>query len=129
MASPSRLPIPRLFGRRRRRPETCHWLSSQAGHGLVMAFVPNEIWIHENDSVTWKLATDEAHTVSFLYEPQSAIVGVLPYPVAQQRPSNAIGCTAYGSAMSPNPSAYDPSGTLGLQCVHSGAAASRGALG
>ena len=94
----------------------------------VMAFVPNEIWIHENDTVTWKLATDEAHTVSFLYEPQPATVGVLPYPAAQQRPSNAIGCTAYGSAMSPNPSAYDPSGTLGLQCVHSGAAASGGAL-
>src|SRR5256885_2112732 len=25
-----RLPIPRLFGRRRRRPETCHWLGGAA---------------------------------------------------------------------------------------------------
>jgi plastocyanin len=94
----------------------------------VMAFIPNEIWIHENDSITWKLATDEAHTVTFLNQPQPATVGVPPYPAAQQRPSNANGCAAYGSAMSPDDSAYDPSGTSGLQCVHSGAAASGGAL-
>ena len=29
----------------------------------AMAFVPNEIWIHQNDSITWTHATDEGHTV------------------------------------------------------------------
>ena len=32
----------------------------------VLAFLPNEIWIHEGDTITWVFATDEIHTVSFL---------------------------------------------------------------
>lgn len=94
----------------------------------AMAFIPNEIWIHQNDTITWTLATEEDHTVTFLYEPQPATLGVGPYPAAQQRPSNAVGCTAYGGAITPSGSSYDPSGAAGLQCVHSGAAASGGAL-
>jgi plastocyanin len=94
----------------------------------AMAFLPNEIWIHQNESITWTMATDEAHTVTFLYQPSPASPGVGPYPAAQQRPSNAVGCTAYGGAASPNGSAYDPNGQAGLQCVHSGAAAAGGAL-
>jgi len=30
------------------------------------AFLPNELWIHEGDSVTWTFASDEPHTVTFL---------------------------------------------------------------
>ena len=30
------------------------------------AFLPNELWIHEKDSVTWTFASDEPHTVTFL---------------------------------------------------------------
>jgi len=86
----------------------------------VMAFVPNEIWIHQNDSITWTHATDEGHTVTFLYQPQPATLAVGPYPAAQQRPSGAVGCTAYGGATSADGSAYDPSGVAGLQCVNSG---------
>ena len=103
-------------------------LASGCQAAQAMAFVPNEIWVHQNDTITWKLATDEAHTVTFLYQPTPATAGVPPYPAAQQRPSNAVGCTAYGGAMSASGSSYDPSGTNGLQCVHSGAAASGGAL-
>jgi plastocyanin len=103
-------------------------LASGCAAAQAMAFVPNELWIHQNDSVTWTMATDEAHTVTFLYQPQPATVGVPPYPAAQQRPSNAVGCSAYGGAISADNSSYDPSGSLGLQCVHSGAAASGGAL-
>ena len=103
-------------------------LASGCGATQAMAFVPNELWIHQNDSVTWTMATDEAHTVTFLYEPQPATIGTGPYPAAQQRPSNAAGCISYGNAISPNPASYDPSGVLGLPCVHSGAAASGGAL-
>jgi plastocyanin len=32
----------------------------------ALAFLPNEIWIHEGDSVTWTFAAGEIHTVSFL---------------------------------------------------------------
>jgi plastocyanin len=95
-------------------------LASGCQAAQVMAFVPNEIWIHQNDSITWSRATDEGHTVTFLYQPQPATLGLPPYPAAQKRQSNGVGCTAYGSAISPDNSAYDPSGAAGLQCVHSG---------
>ena len=29
----------------------------------VLAFLPNEIWIELNDSITWTFASDEIHTV------------------------------------------------------------------
>jgi plastocyanin len=32
----------------------------------ALAFLPNEIWIHEGESITWTFETDEIHTVSFL---------------------------------------------------------------
>jgi len=43
----------------------------------ALAFLPNEIWIHAGDSVTWTFEVDEIHTVTFL-----ANGGVrLPFPV------------------------------------------------
>jgi plastocyanin len=90
-----------------------------------MGFVPNEIWIHQNDSIKWTHATDEAHTVTFLYEPQPISPGA-PYPAAQQRPSGVVGCSAYGGVTSADDSAYDPSGVAGLKCVNSGALATYG---
>jgi plastocyanin len=43
----------------------------------ALAFLPNEIWIHAGDSVTWTFNSDEIHTVSFL------VVGQVfpPFPV------------------------------------------------
>lgn len=43
----------------------------------ALAFLPNEIWIHAGDSVTWTFNSDEIHTVAFL------VVGQLfpPFPV------------------------------------------------
>lgn len=32
----------------------------------AIAFLPNEMWIHAGDSITWTSATPEIHTVSFL---------------------------------------------------------------
>jgi len=32
----------------------------------ALAFLPNEIWIHQNDSVTYRSAVDEPHTVTFM---------------------------------------------------------------
>lgn len=43
----------------------------------ALAFLPNEIWIHAGDSVTWTFNSDEIHTVTFL------VVGQIfpPFPV------------------------------------------------
>jgi plastocyanin len=43
----------------------------------ALAFLPNEIWIHAGDSITWSFNSDEIHTVSFL------VVGQVfpPFPV------------------------------------------------
>ena len=32
----------------------------------ALAFLPNEIWIHAGDSITWRFDVDEIHTVTFL---------------------------------------------------------------
>lgn len=32
----------------------------------ALAFLPNELWVHAGDSVTWAFPTDEPHTVTFL---------------------------------------------------------------
>ena len=32
----------------------------------ALAFLPNEIWIHEGDSIVWKWDVDEIHTLTFL---------------------------------------------------------------
>jgi len=36
----------------------------------ALAFLPNEIWIHAGDSITWTFDTNELHTVTFLTEGQ-----------------------------------------------------------
>jgi plastocyanin len=53
-----------------------------------MAFLPNEMWIHVGDSITWTFLTDEPHTVSFLKN-------------GQIRPPDQAGCPgfAHGSAI------------------------------
>jgi plastocyanin len=51
----------------------------------VMAFLPNEIWIHAGDTVNWTSATGEIHTVSFL--------------IAGQKYENfMIGCPGYSTS-------------------------------
>jgi plastocyanin len=45
----------------------------------ALAFLPNEIWIHEGESITWRFETDEIHTVSFL-------------EAGQVRPPFQVGC-------------------------------------
>jgi plastocyanin len=39
----------------------------------VIAFLPNEIWIHAGDSITWTFASDDIHTVTFLTAGQPII--------------------------------------------------------
>lgn len=64
----------------------------------VIAFLPNEIWIHAGDSVAFRVATDEPHTVTFL----------MPNQV---RPPFPVGCPG----TTPSGGAED-----GSTCVNSG---------
>jgi plastocyanin len=58
----------------------------------ALAFLPNEIWIHAGDSITWTAGADEIHTVTFL-------------TASQIIPSFQAGCPGF----SPNDSAFDGS--------------------
>ncbi len=64
----------------------------------VIAFLPNEVWIHAGDSVAFTVATDEPHTVTFL----------MP---GQLRPPFPVGCPGTTSSGSPED---------GSSCVNSG---------
>ena len=61
----------------------------------VLAFLPNELWIHEGDSITWKFEAGEIHTVTFL----------ATNPVSQVRPPFPVGCPGFSS----DPSTFDGS--------------------
>lgn len=71
--------------------------SKDLGH-QALAFLPNELWIHEGDTITWKFETDEIHTVTFLKTD----------PVAQVRPPFPVGCPGFSSS----PATFD-----GATCV------------
>lgn len=64
----------------------------------VLAFLPNEIWIHAGDSITFTVATNEPHTITFLKPGQVR----LPF---------AVGCPGV------TPSGSDEDGS---SCVNSG---------
>lgn len=54
----------------------------------ALAFLPSEIWIHAGDSITWIVAAEEPHTVTFLTD-------------GQIRPPFIVGCPGFseGSAI------------------------------
>jgi plastocyanin len=66
----------------------------------ALAFLPNEIWIHPGDSITWRFQTGEVHTVTFLTP-------------GQVRPSRLVGCP--GTDTTPDFSVFD-----NTACVNSG---------
>jgi plastocyanin len=51
----------------------------------ALAFLPNELWIHAGDDVTWAFQAGEIHTVTFL----------ATSPAAQVRPSFQVGCPGF----------------------------------
>jgi len=59
----------------------------------ALAFFPNELWIHEGDSITWRFEAGEIHTVTFL----------ATLPTAQVRPPFQAFCP------SSDPSTFDGS--------------------
>jgi len=73
--------------------------AQDAGKGKqALAFLPNELWVHVDDSITWTFVTDEIHTVTLLKP-------------GQVRPSRPVGCPG----TTPDGSSYD-----GTACVNSG---------
>jgi len=70
----------------------------------ALAFLPNELWIHSNDSIRWTLASTEIHTVTFLTPGQVRLplFGVFGVP---------IGCPG----TTPDGASFD-----GSTCVNSG---------
>src|SRR5437016_3672598 len=46
----------------------------------VVAFLPNEIWIHTGDTVNWTVDADEIHTVTFLTAGQVRLPFVVGCP-------------------------------------------------
>ena len=58
----------------------------------ALAFLPNEIWIHAGDQITWTFDADEIHTLTFL-------------TADQPRPFFADGCPGFST----DPATYDGS--------------------
>src|SRR6266516_2926682 len=58
----------------------------------ALAFLPNEIWIHAGDRITWTFQADEMHTVTFLM-------------AGQVRPDFNVGCPGFSS----DPAIFDGS--------------------
>jgi len=55
--------------------------SEDKGHQVV-AFLPNELWIHAGDNIQWTVNADEIHTISFL-------------TAGQVRPPFFVGCPGF----------------------------------
>lgn len=66
----------------------------------ALAFLPNELWIHQGDSITWHFDAGEIHTVTFLRA----------VPASQIRPPFEAGCPGFSS----DPATFD-----GSTCVTS----------
>ena len=52
-------------------PAQQNWNATVGGQSAdlskqAVAFLPNEIWIHAGDSITWTFASGDIHTVTFL---------------------------------------------------------------
>ena len=58
--------------------------SKDMGH-QALAFLPNEIWIHAGDSISWTFAVDEIHAMTFLAS-------------GQTRPPFPVGCPGFSAS-------------------------------
>lgn len=65
----------------------------------ALAFLPNELWIHQGDSITWQFDAGEIHTVTFL----------ATTPTPEVRPAFDVGCP---TGFSSSPASFD-----GSECV------------
>lgn len=78
----------------------------------ALAFLPNEIWIHQHDSITWHWAVDEPHTVTFMTPGQVR----LPFPLGcgGAPPFNTSPAVFDGTACVSTPPLMEP-GTFTVQ--------------
>jgi plastocyanin len=81
----------------------------------ALAFLPNELWIHTNDSIRWTLASTEIHTVTFLIPPPPppppGQLGQIRQPLFGPTFGVQVGCPG----VTPDGSSFD-----GSTCVNSG---------
>ena len=70
----------------------------------ALAFLPNEIWIHAGDNITWSFPANEVHTVTFL-------------ALGQVRPNRFTGCAG---GQPPDGRSPDFSDFDNTTCVNSG---------
>jgi plastocyanin len=70
----------------------------------ALAFLPNEVWIHAGDEITWRFPTEEIHTVTFLKQDTN------PQQIRPARPGVGGGCPGTTS---------DGSNFTGSTCVTS----------
>jgi plastocyanin len=80
----------------------------------AMAFLPNELWIHAGDSVTWTSGAHEGHTLTFLKQTATGAS-----TAGTSRPAFPPGCTA-GNQGGASPTTPDGSLVNGSACVNSG---------
>ena len=83
----------------------------------AMAFLPNEMWISQGDSITWKTNAGEGHTITFLQQTSGG-----PSATGTSRPANgttgATGCAGGGqggTAVTASGANFD-----GSTCLNSG---------
>ena len=77
--------------------------STDKGH-QALAFLPNEIWIHAGDSITWTFAVDEIHTLTLLTS-------------GQVRPGAFSGCPGFATS----PATFDGSTCVSTPPLTTGA--------
>ena len=80
----------------------------------AMAFLPNELWIHAGDSVTWTSGAHEGHTLTLLKQTATGAS-----TAGTSRPAFPLGCTAGGQGGG-TPTTPDGSPFNGSTCVNSG---------
>src|SRR5215470_18326911 len=73
----------------------------------ALAFLPNELWIHAGDDVTWTFQAGEIHTITFL----------ATSPAAQVRPPFQVGCPGFSG----EPAMFDGSACVSTPPLVKGA--------
>ena len=73
----------------------------------ALAFLPNELWIHAGDNVTWTFQAGEIHTMTFL----------ATSPAAQVRPPFQVGCPGFSG----EPAMFDGSACVSTPPLVKGA--------
>ena len=88
------------------------WVGSQSGDlgSQALAFLPNELWIHSNDSIRWTLTSTEIHTVTFLTPGSPGQLGQVRLPLF-----GAFGVQLGCPGITADGAIFD-----GSQCVNSG---------